>query len=297
MPDQIVPPFSARNSGARTKLDNDCPESARIGLLYLLDQLVQREYMSGWNIFCRELQRLGRFYTDFDGFQDARAETRAYLIALDWEKVYDFCERLHSYLARDVWVTDSFTHQSELRTRQIEIQQFITAEIQRIFLEENLAFEFSNGIVRRKGRRTLNDQVSRAEVVMSDPRLSKSLAHFNKALRYFRNVTQPDPQNTVKEAVCAVEAAGRALFPTAGNTLGDIAKSIAGSGVGQLPRPIAKTIDGLYGFRNSGEGVGHGGTDGGPVTMALAEYALAISASQIVLLVDVAASLEEEPPF
>ncbi len=74
-------------------------------------------------------------------------------------------------------------------------------------------------------------------------------------------------------------------------------KSITGSGTGQLPKPIAKTFDGLYGFRNSGEGVGHGGAAGGPVTKELAEYALAVAASQIVLLVDLAAASEHEVPF
>jgi len=41
--------------------------------------------------------------------------------------------------------------------------------------------------------------------------------------------------------------------------------------------------------------VGHGGAAGGPVTKELAEYALAVAASQIVLLV--AAAAESEVPF
>jgi hypothetical protein len=127
--------------------------------------------------------------------------------------------------------------------------------------------------------------------------LSSALAHFNKALRYFRNVSQPDPENVVKEAVCAVEATARALFPSGGSTLGEVVKSITGSELGQLPKPIAQTFHGLYGFRSGGEGVGHGGASGGPVTKELAEYALALAASQIVLLVDLATSLEPDIPF
>jgi hypothetical protein len=123
------------------------------------------------------------------------------------------------------------------------------------------------------------------------------LAHFNKALRYFRNVAQPDPQNVVKEAVCAVEATARVLFPSGGATLGDIVKTITGSELGQLPKPIANTFHGLYGFRSGGEGVGHGGATGGAVTKELAEFALAVAASQIVLLVDLAAAAEADVPF
>jgi len=192
---------------------------------------------------------------------------------------------------------DEEAHTWEITTPKSEVQEYAASELQRLFLEENLAFEFSDGIVRRRGRRNTADQVSRAEVVLGDPRLAKALSHFNKALRYFRNVSQPDPENVVKEAVCAVEAAARALFPSGGSTLGDVTKSITGVGLGQLPKPIANTFLGMYGFRSGGEGVGHGGATGGVVTKELAEYALAVAASQIVLLVDLAAVLEPEVPF
>jgi hypothetical protein len=56
-------------------------------------------------------------------------------------------------------------------------------------------------------------------------------------------------------------------------------------------------LTGLYAFRSGGEGVGHGGATGGAVTPALAEYALAVAASQIILLVDLASGEEEEIPF
>jgi hypothetical protein len=121
--------------------------------------------------------------------------------------------------------------------------------------------------------------------------------HFNKALKYFRNVSEPDYENVVKEAVCSVEATARTLFPSGGSTLGEIVKSITGREVGQLPKTIANTFHGFYGFRNSGEGVGHGGAAGGPATKELAEYALALAGSQIVVLIDLAATLEPEIPF
>jgi hypothetical protein len=101
----------------------------------------------------------------------------------------------------------------------------------------------------------------------------------------------------VKEAVCAVEATARVLFPSGGATLGDVVKSITGSGLGQLPKPIAQSFHGLYGFRSGGDGVGHGGGAGGAATKELAEYALAVAASQIVLLVDLAAALDPDVPF
>jgi len=293
---KINPPFSARNRGAHTQIDNDCPETTRIGLVHLLSGLVDKNYVEGWGEVVGELRRIARVRPGSSDYNSYIEEAEQLLVTLPWDKVYDFCERLYSHLTKDFYVYPG-DERPELITSKSEAQEYTTNELQRLFLEEHLAFEFSNGLIRRRGRRNTVEQVSRAELVLGDPRLSAALGHFNKALRYFRNVSQPDPENAVKEAVCAVEATARALFPSGGSTLGDVVKSITGSGLGQLPAPIAKTFHGLYGFRSSGEGVGHGGAAGGPATKELAEYSLAVAASQITLLVDLAAAAEPEIPF
>lgn len=293
MTEKILPPFSARNRGAHAQIDNECPDTTRIGLLHLLSALVSNDYVEGWYGVIGELQRIARVTPErSDSIHDAQQ----LLLTLPWEKVFDFCERLYGHLTKDVYVLDRFADEPELIKSRREVQEYTANELRRLFLEEHLAFEFSDGLVRRRGRRNTADQVSRAELVLGDPRLSKALTHFNKALRYFRNVSQPDPENAVKEAVCAVEAAGKALFPGPA-TLGEVIKSITGGDLGQLPKTIANTFHGLYGFRSGGDGVGHGGAAGGPVTKELAEYSLAMAASQIVLLVDLARTLEPDIPF
>jgi hypothetical protein len=219
------------------------------------------------------------------------------LLTLPWEKVFDFCERLYGNLAKDVGFYDGDAGAWEVTTPKSEVQAYIAIELRQLFLEEHLAFEFSDGIVLRRGRRHSAERVTRAEMVLGDTRLTAVRKHFNKALRYFRNASQPDYENVVKEAVCAVEATARVLFPAGGATLGDIVNSITGSETGQLPKPIAKTFHGLYGLRSGGDGVGHGGATGGPVTKELAEYVLAVAASQIVFLVDFAAGQESDVPF
>lgn len=293
MSENVFPPFSVRNQGAHAQIDNDYPETARIGLLYLVRRLVDKHYVAGWNELQVELQRIGRIKPE-EFFDPSVQEL---LLSLPWDKVFDFCERLYSHLADEYGRFNQQTEEWEIVTSRSEAQKYIADELQRLFLEEHLAFEFSDGRVRRRGRRHTAQQLSRAELVLGDPRLYSALTHFNKALRYFRNVSQPDYENVVKEAVCATEATARVLFPDGGPTLGEVVKSITGSQAGQLPKPIAKTFDGLYGFRNAGEGVGHGGATGGAVTKELAEYALALAASQIVLLVDLAAASQSDIPF
>jgi hypothetical protein len=291
---ELHAPFSARNQGAHAQIDSDFPKTARVGLIHILHRLVEQNYVDGWRIVNAELQRIARVTPAPSESPDVAQQ---HVSNLPWEKVLDFCERLYSHLAKDVWVFNPVAEERVIATPRSDVQEYIAGETGRLFLEERLAFEFSDGLVRRRGRRHTAEQVARAELVLGDPRLSAARTHIRKALRYFRSVSQPDPENVVKEAVCAVEATARVLFPSGGSTLGDVVKSITGSGTGQLPQAVAKTFHGLYGFRSGGEGVGHGGADGGPATKELAEYALALAASQIVLLVDLERSLEPEVPF
>jgi hypothetical protein len=288
VPKDIFPPFSMRNRGAHSQIDSDFPESARTALIHLLHFLVEKG-VDGWIRIMHELERIARvkpgaYNVDYaPDINKARANAERLLLELPWDKVLDFCERLHESLTQRGY-RNWLSH--------------IVTELNRIFLEESLAFEFRDGRVERRGRRHTSIQVSRAEIVLGDDRLESARKHFNKALRYFQDVTSPDPENAVKEAVCAVEATGRALWPTSrSKTLGDIVKSITGSEAGQLPKAVAQTFHGLYGFRSGGEGVGHGGATGGVVTQGIAEYALAIAASQIILLVDLANSQDDEVPF
>jgi hypothetical protein len=211
--------------------------------------------------------------------------------------VYDFCERLHGHLAHEVGYLDE--HEDyRVSTPRGEAQAFISSELHRLYLEEALAFDFREGVVQRRGRRHTVERISRAEVVLGDPRLGAARKHYEKALQFFRDPSMPDHENAVKEAVCAVEAAGKALFPEAkAATLGDLAKWLTGSDTALLPKTLGQTLVGLYGFRSGGDGVGHGGTSGGVATAEVAEYALAVAASQIILLVDISNAQEQDIPF
>jgi hypothetical protein len=296
-----TPPFSARNAGSRRQIDRDLPKTARVALVHLLYYLVEQEYVEGWPALARELQRIARFapsmYSNSDaGNRQAQADCRQILEEMAWDKALDFTERIHGHLAREKWFYDDEGERHVTKTRT-EVQALVASELQTIFLEEGLAFEFREGLVQRRGRRHTVDRVSRAEVVLGDPRLDSARKHYAKALQFFRHPAKPDYENVVKEAVCAVEAAGKALFPEAkATTLGDLTKWLIAGEV-QMPKSLAQTFSGLYGFRSGGEGVGHGGASGGEVTAYVAEYTLGVTASQIIYMADIATAQEPDIPF
>jgi hypothetical protein len=293
-----LPPFSARNRRKKEWIEEDFPASARTGLLHLLNDAVDRNYLSGWSVVAKELRRIARAAprhydrTSVPSIKEALHDAEAYLDELDWERVYDFCERLYGHLAQG---TVYWQNNEEVAITKAQLQLFFAEEIQRLFEEEGLGYEFRDGLVQRRGKRHTINQINKAEGALADQRLEAARKHFSKSLRYFRDREKPDHENAVKEAVCAVEAAAKELFPDVkATTLGDFIKSATGSDL--LPKTIGQTFSGLYAFRNSGEGVSHGAASGGAVTPELSEYVLGVAASQIVLLADLAKS-DEEPPF
>jgi len=296
-----IPPFSARNRGIHYRIDKDFPLTARNGLLHLLIDLVEKNFVQNWGCVARELQRIARLppttYIEISSSQkQARSDTENILSTLDWEKVYDFCERLHNHLGCDVGYV--WNDEFQITTPKVEVQSFISDELQRLFEEESLAFEFTSGLVQRRGRKHTVDMATKSQVVLGDPRFRGARKHYEKALHFFRNPSNPDYENCVKEAVCAVEAVGKVLFPVSKtSTLGDLAKWLATTKEVSIPKALIPTITGIYGFRNGGDGVGHGGATGGTATADVAEYVLAVCASQIIYLIDVSNTKEAEAPF
>lgn len=299
MATSALPPFSARNRRDVVPIDGAFPDTARIGLLHLISAGMRDGSLGSWHRILLELQRIARVPPKAYEVSDevAQQNVTEILNELPWEGMFDFCERLPSYLAQEV-VSRLEDGDWGVTATKSEMQLFFSNEIQRLFQEENLAFEFRDGLVQRRGRRHTVDRVSRAEAVLADARLATARKHYAKALSYFRDRVKPDPENAVKEAVCAVEAAAKDLFPNAqAATLGDSIKWLTGAEPGKLPKAIGQTFAGLYGFRNGGDGVAHGGATGGAATASIAEYVLAMAASQIILLVDLANAEEDDVPF
>lgn len=300
----VKPPFSRRTIESQQWVQYDFPNTARTALNHLLHDLVDKNYIDGWIDIDKEIRRIARekpliYDRKNDAYiKEARGSTETLLQKLSWEKVLDFCERIYSQLASEIRDWDGFSNEWEVNTSREDVQSYISNELERIFLEEHLSYSFIQGEVRLRGRSHTRKQISRAEPTLGDPRLNSARQHYAKALNYFEHPSKPDFENSVKEAVCAVEAASRHLFPqTKAKTLGEVINRIKGTQEGQLPKPLADTITGLYAYRNAGDGISHGGSDGGKATQQIAEYALAIAASQIILLHEVASAAEPDVPF
>jgi hypothetical protein len=292
--------FSARTHREKNWIEGDFPATARNGLLHVLSDAIEKNFLRDWIVVAKELRRIARVApvdyndTSVQSLKQARLDAEMHLNQLEWDRSYDFCERLHGHLTQDI---SRWYGEDEVTFTKARAQSFVAEELQRIFDEENLGYDLRDGAVQRRGKRHTISQIYKAESALADQRLDAARRHFSKALGYFHDRKRVDHENTVKEAVCAVEAAAKELFPDAkAKTLGEFVGWATSSERNLFPKTIGNTFVGLYGFRNSGEGVAHGAASGGAVTAELSEYVLGLSASQIIYLADLARS-DEEPPF
>lgn len=300
----IQPPFSQRMRGAKPWIQNDWPTTARTALHHLLHDLVDKKYVEGWRTLDKEMRRIARIEPTYYGYEDEEAEGKAEALfkrdfpQMSWQHLFDFCERLYGFLA--IPATQWGYNNIKEETVSLEkVREHIADELQRLFLEENFGYIFIKGEVRQRGRSHTRQQIAKVEPALGDPRLAQAREHYTKAMNYFEDSKKPDYENAVKEAVCAVEAAAKKLFPDVkAKTLDELIKKIQGLKEGQIPPTLGNTFIGLYSYRGSGEGVAHGGTGGGKVTKSFAEYVIAVAASQVILLHDIASSIiETDTPF
>lgn len=297
-------PFSRRSADPKAGIDNEFPESARIGLLHLLHELVAEEFVIGWPAVAQELRRIDRREPgEYDSrnnndVQAARDDVRMILNEIVWGKAFDFCEFLYSKLAAEtrVWREgeDALITDKTLDVVRVEIAK----RIQQLFLEENFIYDFVDGEVVRRGSPHTLSRIDRASVALGDARLEEARAHFRKALAFFRDRVDVDYENAVKEAVCAVEAAAKRLFPGArGATLGDVIKKLTGEKQHQIPHALAGVFTSLYAYRNGAAGVSHGASSGGAVSATTADFTIAVAASQIIFLVEMEQAQRAPTPF
>src|SRR4051794_26788334 len=119
-------PFSVRSRGPHAHIDRDFPKTGRVGLLHLIDELVREGYVEGWRTIARELRRIARvppetYGTGVDAGRKAKADAETLLNELPWDRVYDFCERLHGHLVQAVRQTDNYGDY-EVTTTLAEVQ-------------------------------------------------------------------------------------------------------------------------------------------------------------------------------
>lgn len=281
--------------GGKEIVNNDFPHDARIALIYIFKDLFDKGFINSISETILELNRLGRFTNeDIEPIEGNGVidQLSGRIFKLEWYKVCSFCERVYSKCLTGV--ADSF---SGTYVEFQEVQDYFQDELNLLIEEENLAFSFVNGKFHRKGRAQTQKAIERTGTVLSSPRMTIVKRHFNKARKFFDIIPNPDLENCVKEALCALEACIEILTDEdASKDFKNVIRKLTGNDLGKIPSPIGEGMIKIHSYRGSGQGVSHASINGYRVAVDEAELILSLVASYITYLVNIF-PVEDDTPF
>jgi len=114
-----------------------------------------------------------------------------------------------------------------------------------------------------------------------DDKYSQAKMHLEKAER-FAFQRPLDPENSIKESICAIESIGKTIFPKC-STLGDIIKELKKQS--NVPM-LTSIIDKFWKFSNATPDVRHGGTKDSNLAIYDAEFCLHVGTALVKYLND-----------
>lgn len=300
-------PFAQRFGFDTSKpVTDDFPDKARVSLAYLFRDLLDRRYIESWHRVHQELHRTGAITDDVItddvlGQYPAKKDLDTALVLLQemkWDRVYSFCERAYRRLLRTVEGWDDEMDGMVTTVAIGEVRDYYQGELNELLGENNIGYHFVDGEFQRRGRAQTQKSIQRVGTVLSQSRLVPVRVHFNKALKYFNERPEPEKENCVKEAVCALEAAVEVLTrKPASKDFTKAVRQLEGSGPGQIPPPIVQGMIKLYAYRGSAQGVSHAALEGSNVSEIEAELVLTLVASYVTYLADLFPEEEQEIPF
>jgi hypothetical protein len=282
---------------------NDFSSSARIAFAYVLEDLADKRYIelnydnfykTKWSYVNRELERICRI----DSSDKNDGSISSLLKTMEWQNVFVFIERVYSKLLTKCETMDTDSGRVYVDKELSDVKDYFTEELSTLLSEENIGYEFENGIFQRKGYIKTEQAILNAKKVLSDPSLIESRRHYNKALEYFRDKEKYDYENSVKESICAIESCLAILFSNEiTNNFEKGIRKLCGNDKKQVPAPIIESIIKVYGYRNNGNGVAHGTTTGLKVTEKETELVLALCGDYITYFYSLLKESDSEIPF
>jgi AbiJ N-terminal domain 4 len=266
----VTSKFSARSGAGKPKqglLMEKVPPAVYAGLLNYLQTLPRRTRQGLRSFVCGKLDI---YYEPDDaawGWIDMDNVVEFFNDEIQpkpWHAFYDLCEAIAECHLRN---EDENGYQ--------EFEHVLNEILRRNFC----GYEMRSHQIETVGSRAAEKVVAEARGILRDNRLQGPNDQFLKALGFLSH-QPPDIENSVKEAVGAIEGLLRIAMDEPKVLLSDALKKLASQG--KIPPTVKKSIDGIYAFRGDADGVAHGKTGAGEVTVEEAEFVVHCAAAAIV---------------
>jgi hypothetical protein len=247
-------------------IQEDVPESARIGLFYILEDYLQ--YIDHINYYSDICMALRIPYKERNTIISSYGDDLSYpiqelLMSCDWWRVYDICE---------------ITYKST-RSHRYDLSE----KINKLLVDEQLSFTMKDGKIEKIGSGYIDAEIKEARYLLKEPEFRGADRHFEKAIKSLNERPKPDVENCIKDAIAAIESVGRVIVNDENALLSDIIKSSVKKGI--IPQPLDQTFQKVYAYRGNEPGVAHGAVGESKITVDEAELILAMSAAMILYLV------------
>lgn len=167
-----------------------------------------------------------------------------------WYRIYDFVEIYFAFL--------SLKDQAAIRER-----------LNKVLQEENAGYRVSGLHVIPI---TNEGELQCIEAAQETAYHSVNI-HFQKAVELYSKRPVPDYENTIKEAISAVEAMCCIITDSKKATLGDALKRLESKGI-KLHKALQNAMSNLYGYTSDESGIRHGSIDFTEASSEDAKYML-----------------------
>lgn len=174
---------------------------------------------------------------------------RERFFAVHWNRVYDFLE----------FVVQPY----------VGLPTSLTQELNKVLQREGAGYTIIGGLVVDI---TSEQEVAMLQEALSDNSNGPVAAHLQRALEFLTNRDNPDPRNSIKESISAVEAMAKIVADLPKATLADALKSLEKKG--KLHSALKDGFKSLYGYTNDADGIRHAMMDESNLTQADARYFL-----------------------
>jgi hypothetical protein len=297
----VHPTFAQRMGFEQSApISDDFPDDARVVLAHLLGELLNSNRISSADALAALICRVGAVEHNSKSGPKSPTGILSLLRELAWNEVFELCERVYARLLEPAgeWGGDSYGESTWVVTESLdESRAWYSEAINELLVDRHIAYEFRDGTFHRRGRVQTQRNMEKVGAVLSQARLQAVRSHYNKARQFFEHRPEPDYQNCVKEAACALEACVETVTGKNASNFELAMKQLQGTGPDQVPPTIAQGMVKLHAFRGAARGAGHAALKGNEISPADAELVLSISAAYITYLADKFPITEEEVPF
>lgn len=266
-------PFSQRNGimPIKDKLQLDAID---VDLQNAIWNVVTRNYIFGlpehpFSYEDQSIEQLWDFYfkLNIDQIPNNVYDIQRYIknryYNMKYYQVYDFLEFIAAY-----------------PPRFMNINKY-TEELNQAFEREYCGYRMVNRLITKI---TSENEIGSIEKSANTP-FSSANEHMKVAHAHLSNRKKPDYRNSIKESISAVESICQEITDNKNATLGDTLKIIREKHQIDLPPTLRETLNKLYGYTNSEEGIRHALSEKPTITFDEAKFMLVVCSAFVNYLV------------